>query len=240
MKKISIIVPAHNEEENLPELIPRLQKTIRKNKLNAEIIIVDDNSTDSTPQLCDRFSKKYKNIITIRRRGNPGMGFALREGTKTAKGEIIIWTMADLTDDLNTIPLLLDKINQGADMVFGSRYMKAGSPGDLSLFKRLVSNGFTALSRLFIGIRVHDITNAFRAFKKEVFFTTATRAGDFAISPEFALKAHLAGFKLSEIPTVYKDRKKGITKFKMFRMARRYFMIFLLALFYKIKQSVFR
>ena len=225
-QRISIIIPAHNEEENLPILIPRLQKMIRKNKLNAEIIIVDDNSTDSTPVLCDRFSKKYKNIKTIHRKSNPGMGFALREGTKASKGDIIIWTMADLTDDLKTIPKFIEKIKSGADMVFGSRYMKGGSAGDLSLLKRFVSWGFTFASRTFIGIKVHDITNAFRAFRKEVFFAVEPEAGDFAISPEFALKAHLKGFILSEVPTVYKDRKKGTTKFKMFLMSKRYFWVF--------------
>ncbi len=233
---ISIIIPAHNEEENLPELIPRIRKTIRKLG-KAEIIIVDDNSTDGTPKLCDNFCKKFKNIRTIHRKSNPGMGFALKEGTRAAKSDIIVWTMADLTDDLNTIPRFIQEIDKGADMVFGSRYMEGGF-AELSLFKKIASSGFTILSRLFIGIKVHDITNAFRAFRKKVFFTANPEAGDFAISPEFALKAHLKGFRLAEVPTLYKDRKMGITKFKMFSMAKRYFWIFLLTFFQRIKQKL--
>lgn len=228
--KLSIIIPAHNEEENLPMLIPRIQKTI-KNLGNTEIIIVDDNSSDTTPEICDNFSKKYKNIKVIHRKSNPGMGNALKEGTKKAKGDIIIWIMADLTDDLNIIPKFIKKLKE-ADMVFGSRYMKGGSAGDIGFFKKIASGGFTYLSRVFIGIKVHDITNAFRAFRKNVFDSVNLKSGDFGISPEFALKTHLKGFKLAEVPTVYKDRKKGITKFNMLKMARRYFWIFL-SLFWK-------
>ena len=76
--------------------------------------------------------------------------------------------------------------------------------------------------RLIFGIKVHDITNAFRAFRKEVFDTVNIESGDFAISPEFAIKAHLAGFKLGEVPTTYTNRKAGKTNFKMLEMGLRY------------------
>jgi glycosyltransferase involved in cell wall biosynthesis len=125
------------------------------------------------------------------------MGNALIEGTNKANGDVIIWIMADLSDDLNTIPKFLKKIENGYDLVFGSRYIKGGSPGDIPSNKAFFSRGFANLSRIFIGIKVHDITNAFRAFKKNVFNSVNLKSTDFAISPEFALKAHLANFKMS-------------------------------------------
>jgi len=232
--KVSIIVPAYNEEDNLPILLKNLQGLIKKEKLNAEIILVDDNSTDSTPKICDMFKGKYDNIFTIHRVGNRGMGNALIEGTNKASGDVIIWVMADLSDDLNTIPKFLEKIENNYDLVFGSRYMKEGSPGDIPYDKALSSKSFTNLSRVFIGIKVHDITNAFRAFKKNVFNIVNPISADFAISPEFALKSHLAKFKLGEVSTVYTNRKKGVTKFKMFKMSIRYFSVFLSIFFQRL------
>jgi len=233
--KISIVVPAHNEEDNLPILVKNLQSLMKKEKLNVEIILVDDNSNDSTPRICDSFEKEYDNILTVHRFENRGMGNALSEGTKKASGDVIVWIMADLSDDLNTIPKFLEKIEEGYDIVFGSRYMKGGSSGDLSLFKTFASKGFSTLSRMFLGINVHDITNAFRAFKKDIFNSIKLESADFAISPEFALKTYLAGFKLTEIPTTYFNRKKGIAKFKMFEMTKKYFKVFLWALNQKFK-----
>jgi glycosyltransferase involved in cell wall biosynthesis len=227
---ISIIVPAHNEEGNLPRLVEELLPLARRMK-NTEIVLVDDNSKDRTPSLCDKYAKQYNEVRTIHRKGRKGMGFTLQEGTLAASGDIIIWTMADLSDDLNAIPKFVKKIQNGADMVFGSRYMQGGNPGDLSFLKKTASKGFVMLSRILIGIKVHDITNAFRGFRKEVFNSIPLVSGDFAISPEFSLKAHRNGYKLGEVPTDYTDRREGVAQFKFFKMGRRYFKIFLKASF---------
>ena len=107
----SIIIPAYNEEENLPFLLDDLLSLKLK---DTEIIIVNDNSKDKTPEIAERYSKKYKNISVINRtKGNNGMGFALVEGTKKAKGEIIVWLMADRCDNLETIPRMINKIKSG-------------------------------------------------------------------------------------------------------------------------------
>jgi len=223
--ELSIVVPLHNEEENIYELESNVQGMFKKYGIKGEIILVDDNSTDSTPEICDRLSKKA-NVSVIHRSGNPGMGYALKEGTSNAGAPIVAWVMGDLTDDMNTIPKFIEIINKGCDMVFGSRYMKGGS-ANISFLKKIASNGFTLLGRIFFGIKVHDITNAFRAFRKEVFDSIELESGDFAISPEFAIKAHLKKFKLCEVSTSYKDRTRGVTKFRMLKMARRYFYVFL-------------
>lgn len=219
---VSIVVPAHNEEENLPLLAERLVQMLRRSRLPAEVILVDDNSTDSTPQVCDRIAKKHPLVRALHRRGERGMGNALKEGTLAARGSIVIWTMADLSDDVEAIPRFVEEIRDGADMVFGSRYMEGGSPGDLSRVKAFSSKAVSLLAAVGIGIPVRDITNAFRGFRKEVFHAARPRAGDFAISPEFALKAHLRGFRLGEVPVTYKNRVKGVQKFRMYRMGKRY------------------
>jgi len=236
MARLSVVVPAHNEERNLLTLVQNIQALIRKEGLDAQIVLVDDNSTDSTPSICDAIAKKYRNTIAIHRQGNPGMGAALKEGTKQAAGDIIVWVMADLSDDLQAIPKFVEKIDNGADLVFGSRYIVGGTSGDLEFWKSFFSSGYSKIVRWLLGVPTHDITNAFRAFKKGAFVHLKLDADDFAISPEFALKAYLAGCKLDEVPTTYSNRKQGVAKFKMGKMGLRYLNI----LFEAISARYFR
>lgn len=223
---ISIVIPLYNEEANVSSLVDKLIDLRERKKWDCEIVLVDDNSSDKTGEMCDNYVAKNKFIKVIhRKKGDNGMGFALREGTKKAKGDIIIWTMGDNSDDINTFPKIVDKINEGYDMVFGSRYMKGGSRGDLDIFKAAVSGGYTFFCRLVFRLGVHDITNAFRCFKKKVFDSIRLESGDFAISPEFAIKAHLKGFKLGEVPTTYTNRKAGKTKMNILKMGVRYIQL---------------
>lgn len=226
MARISIVVPAHNEEQNLPSLLEAHDALRRQQKWDCEFVIVDDNSSDNTGKVADALAKKYAKVKVLHRNLNPGMGNALKDGTKLASGSIIIWAMADKSDDPATFPKMVAMVDAGYDMVFGSRYIKGGSRGDLAMHKALLSWGYSFTARLIAGIKVHDITNAFRCFKKEVFTSLKIESGDFAISPEFALKAHKAGYKLGEVPTVYADRKAGKTTFKILKMGSRYVSMF--------------
>jgi dolichol-phosphate mannosyltransferase len=233
--KVSIVVPAHNEEENLPSLMESLIK-LRSKLPEAEIVLVDDHSTDNTPQMVDGFAKKHKFVKALHRRnGIRGMGNTLKEGTRAASGEIVVWTMADLSDDPEVIPVFLKKIEDGADMVLGSRRVKGGSTGDQPFLKSFFSRGFAFASWLVVGVKVQEVTNAFRAFRKEVFDKIPLKYGDFGISPEFTLKAHIAGYKLDEVPVNYADRKKGVAQFKIRKMSTRYFGIFLSSIWWRIR-----
>lgn len=235
--KISFIIPFHNEEKNCLPMLLRVSKFAQKNKLSYEIIPVDDRSTDGTKKILENFAKKDIYIKPIYRKldtdekGNT-MGKALIEGTKTAKGSIIIWTMGDLADDTKTYLDIINKIEKGFDIVFGSRYMPGGSRGNLDLVKAYLSSWGTLLAKFLFGILVHDITNAFRGFKRETFEKIKLESSGFSISPEFAIKAHLAGFKLGEVPTVYTNRIEGISSFKLFKMIKSYLSLFF-SLFYR-------
>ncbi len=226
MEGLSIVIPSHNEELNLPSLVESLDTLRKQEKWNCEIVIVNDNSTDSTGKVAERLSKKYRNVKVVHRSSNPGMGNALKEGTSMAKGKIIIWTMADKSDNPETFPRMVEKINRGYDMVFGSRYIRGGSRGDLAFHKALFSRGYSILAKIIFGLKVNDITNAFRCFRKKVFDSVKLESGDFAISPEFAIKAHKEGFRLGEVPTNYSDRKEGKTTFKIMKMGPRYLSMF--------------
>lgn len=237
--KISFIIPLHNEEKNCIPMLQRVSEYASKAKLNYEIIPVDDRSADKTGELIKSFSKKNNRVFPLFRKkdseekGNT-MGKSLIEGTKISKGDIIIWTMGDMADDTQTYGDIIQKIEEGYDMVFGSRYMPGGSRGNLDPLKAFCSSWGTSLARFLFGIKVHDITNAFRGFKRDVFDSMVLESSGFAISPEFAIKAHLSGFKLGEVPTVYTNRVEGVSSFKLFKMIRSYLSLFL-NLFYRYK-----
>lgn len=233
--KVSIVVPAHNEEKNLGILVPKLAEAMKQAGLGYEIIVVNDNSSDGTGAVCTGLEKEY-GIRTLARDSNPGMGNALKDGTAAAKGDFVVWVMADLSDDPFVIAEFVKKLEAGADVVFGSRYMKGGTSGNLQASKRLSSWGFSLLSRLVIGVPVHDITNAFRGFQKQVFMGLDIKSGDFGISPEFALKAHINGFRLDEVPASYRLREHGIATFRICSMGTRYLGILFEAVFLKLRK----
>lgn len=229
---ISFIIPFHNEEKNCLPMITRVSKFAKQKNLSYEIIPVDDRSSDETANILQKVASGDPHIKPIYRRfdiqqkGNT-MGKALIAGTKKATGDIIIWTMGDLADDTKTYADIINKLQENFDLVFGSRYMPGGSRGNLDFIKAILSSWGTLLARLLFGIPVHDITNAFRGFKKNVFDSVQLTSSGFSISPEFAIKAHLAGFKLGEVPTVYSSRVEGVSSFKLFKMTRSYLSLYL-------------
>ncbi len=238
--KISFIIPFHNEEKNCQPMIYRVMDFAKKKKLSFEIIPIDDRSNDHTKNLLLKISQKYPDIVLPIFRPHDGeekgntMGKALVAGTSVAQGNIIIWTMGDLTDDTKTYEEIISKINQGYDMILGSRYMPGGSRGNLDFLKALLSSFGTLLARLLFKIPLHDITNAFRGFKKELFSAIPLESSGFSISPEFAIKTHIAGYKLGEVPTTYTNRSEGVSSFKLTKMTLSYLKLYL-SLFYRYK-----
>lgn len=229
--KISFIIPFHNEERNAGPMIEQVVQYAQQMKWNFEVIPVNDRSYDTTQSILDRYAKKWKFVHPLERKntheamGNT-MGKALLVGTQQAKGDIIIWTMGDLADEPTTYGAIVDKIAKGYDMVFGSRYMSGGSWGNLDKVKAFLSSWGTRLAQMLFGVPVHDITNAFRGFRKDLINHITLTSPGFSISPEFAIKAHLAGYRLGQVPTVYYNRKEGVSSFKLWRMTVTYLGVF--------------
>ncbi len=237
--KISFVIPFHNEEKNCIPMLERVVKFAEKNNFSYEVIPVDDRSSDKTQILLTQFAKKNPHIKPIFRtedqveKGNT-MGKALISGTKKASGNIIIWTMGDLADDTDTYLEIIHKINSGYDLILGSRYMPGGSRGNLDIIKAFLSSWGTILARILFEVPVHDITNAFRGFKKGIFGNIKLHSTGFSISAEFAIKAYLSGYKLGEVPTVYTNRVEGVSSFKMYKMIKSYLSLYF-QLFWKYK-----
>jgi len=238
--KLSIIIPTYNEKENIKILIPLLEKTLKKQKYNFEIIVVDDNSPDGTWKIAESLNKKYKNIRIILRKKMDGIGSALREGYNAAKNELIISMDADLSYEVGDILSLIEKIEEGYDLVVGTRH-NIESYYEKNLLRTKIKWTFSNLGNKFIGfltgIPIHDFTANFRIIKKSVWSRIKTKEKTNTLLLEMILRTYYKKHKVAEIPITFKDRRYGESKLKIGREAPKFFIKLL---FYVIKLRVFK
>jgi len=161
---LSIIVPAHNEEDNIAQVISKIEEAV---KTPHELIVVNDHSQDSTPDIVRKLSAKYPNLRLVENTQDKGFANAIKTGFSNIKTEIAIPVMGDLCDDLTTIETMFDTINLGYDVVCGSRYTTKGKRLGGSQLKGFLSG--TAGRSLYhiLGIPTHDIANAFKNVPQE-------------------------------------------------------------------------
>lgn len=231
--KLSIIVPAHNEADNITDTIVRMERSLN---FEHELIIVDDHSIDKTAELVTDLSKHYQNIRLVTNGLDKGFANAIKAGFSNAKGDIVIPVMGDLCDDLSTLKIMLDKIEDGYDVVCGARYIKGGARLGGSKLKGFLSCAAGWSIHFLLGIPTHDIANAFKMYRKKVIDNINIKSEMFEVSMEMLLKAYYAGFKITEVPTVWRERTKGKSSFKVFKLLPDYLKLYLWA----ISKSLFR
>lgn len=225
--KLTIVIPARNEEDSLPRTIKGLMEHI---KPEHDILVVDDYSIDHTPSIAREFEKRYRNIRLVKNDAQPGFTNAIKKGFSIVKEGAVALVMADCCDDPHTINRMYEKINEGYDVVCGSRYMEGGKrEGRLiqGFFSRFVNS---VLYHLF-GIPTHDSSNAFKMYRKNVLEAINIEEASFASSLEMTVKAFIKGFKITEVPTKWKKRESGTSKFRMSSVAKNYIYWFFWLIF---------
>jgi dolichol-phosphate mannosyltransferase len=229
---LSIVVPAHNEEENIADVINRIESTI---DIAHELIIVNDHSSDATADIVLSLMNEYPNLRMVDNLDPGCFANAVKTGIKNSKAKVVVPVMGDLCDDLSTIKLMFEKIQEGYDVVCGSRYIKGGSRLGGSRFKGFLSFAAGKTVRLFLGIPTSDIANAFKMYKKELFDYLVLESRGFEISMEIPLKAFCKGFKITEVPTVWRERTRGKSNFKVFKLIPRYLKLYIRAILERLK-----
>ncbi len=225
---LSIIIPVFNEDKNIIETL----KSIKRNlKVSHEILIIYDYEKDTTLPVIRKIRPINKNLRLIKNNLARGPSGAIRTGIKAAKGQRILVTMADLCDDLTQVKDLLKLVPAKADIACPSRYSKGGaqelnSPLKVG-FPRLA--GF--LLKFFTGIPTSDPTNSFKMYSgKLVRSLSLSSTISFSVTLEIVSKSYVAGARILEIPTIWKDRQYGKTNFKLWSSLTGYFTWFCLAL----------
>ena len=219
----SVVVPAHNESRNLRKLVLGLKRVLSKTGKKFEIIIVNDNSTDDSLIVLKELKKSVHELIIVNRTSNPGVGNAIREGLNNVRGDIIITMDADLSHAPEEIPKFLNSFDD-SDMICGSRYTKGGK-ADMTYSRILISGLFNLIFRKIIGIKVKDFTSGYRAYKSKVPKAIKLNSKKFGIYIEIPIKAHLAGFKLKEIPISYHKREFGSSNLNYFKQGPEYLKV---------------
>ena len=199
--KLSVIIPVYNEKKTLSELICRVEAV----KLEKEIIIVDDGSTDGTRDLLKKYEgqERFKVIYQSK---NAGKGSALRAGFDTAEGEIIIVQDGDLEYEPKEYPLLLEPILDGrSDVVYGSRFL--GGTHRVFFFWQYVGNKIlTTLSNMCTNLCLTDMETGYKVFRRPVLDSFILKCNRFGFEPEFTSKVARHAFRIYEVPISYSGR----------------------------------
>ena len=215
---ISVVLGTYNEAENINKLIPLIQNVFQTESLDGEIVVVDDSSPDGTGEIVHKFESEYDNVRLFSRPGKLGHGSAIAEGYRNASGDVIFSMDTDFSHDPADIPRFIAKMNEGFDFVQASRYVRGGSYEVKSFEtwkKNVASRLGNVLARTLTGVPLHDFTTSYRAVRREVVEKVMTESAGNSFFLEFAVKAHRNGFKLTEIPIVFKDRVSGKSKLKL-------------------------
>lgn len=209
MVELSIVIPTYNEKENIEFLIQDIQIEFKKNNINGEIIVVDDNSPDGTGKIVERLIRKNKQIKLIHRGGKLGLSSAVLDGWKIAEGNILGVMDADLSHSPEKIHELYNPIKHKAvDFTIGSRYIKGGEIEGWDLKRRMMSKIATILAKLFTDVK--DPMTGFFMIRKECVKGKKINSRGFKILLELILKADYK--KVKEIPIKFTNRIKGRSK----------------------------
>lgn len=202
---LSVVIPLYDESESLRELYAKLQHALRKLSLRAEIIFVDDGSTDSSFAELKYLHSRDKRIRVIQFRRNYGKSAALSAGFERARGRYIVTMDADLQDDPEEIRNLIDELEKGFDLVSGWKRRRKDR-----FIKRISSKIFNRVTSIFTGVRLHDINCGLKIYRREVTQTIRVYGELHRYIPVLAQQE---GFTLSEVEVKHHSRKHGSSKF---------------------------
>jgi undecaprenyl-phosphate 4-deoxy-4-formamido-L-arabinose transferase len=209
---ISVLIPVLNEEESLRELQERLQKTLDNIKKPYEIIYINDGSTDSTQRIMEEFHDRYPGIRVIEFNRNYGQHMALFAGFTYAKGDIIVTIDADLQNPPEEIPKLIQKIEEGYEVVGTYRKKRKDS-----LFRRLASMIVNKITSRLVGVKLKDYGCMLRAYRRSIIDNINMCPESSSFIPALA---NTFAKKIVEIEVEHEERKKGTTKYSLFRLLR--------------------
>lgn len=225
--KLSIVIPAYNEEESITETIDQIEEAFSKVAIEHEIFIVNDNSKDGTLKVLETLAQKYPSLKYETNLGPNGFGYAVRYGLERYSGDCVAVMMADLSDSpYDLIRYYTTMVEGNYDCVFGSRFIKGGKVIDYPWVKKIINRIANFIIRTVMRIKYNDTTNAFKLYKREVINgVKPILSPHFNLTIELPLKAIIRGYTYTVVPNSWTNRKYGESKLKIKEMGSRYFFI---------------
>jgi dolichol-phosphate mannosyltransferase len=231
---LSFVIPARNEDGSVGQTIDHLHGVLSGKGIPHEIVVVDDGSTDGTWALLQAKAAEIAELRPVQNLGSNGFGRAILSGMEHATGDALCVMMADESDDPNDAVVYWEKLNEGWDCVFGSRFIKGGVTYDYPKIKMFMNRIVNTMIRFLFGIRLNDTTNAFKAYRREVLRGCGPLISPhFNLTVEIPLKAIVRGYTWTVVPISWRNRKAGVAKLKLREMGSRYLFIILYCLIEK-------
>jgi glycosyltransferase involved in cell wall biosynthesis len=202
----SIVIPAYNEGARLGATLEKVLKYVREQGWNAEVIVVNDGSRDHTAELVRGFAKKDPMLRLVENPDNRGKGFSVRNGMLNARGEVIVFSDADLSSPIEEMPKLLAALGAGADIAIGSRWLRAELQTQRqSLHRQVFGRVFNLLLKIILGLRFKDTQCGFKAFTRQATQTILPlqRIERWGFDPEILFLAGKFGFRVEEVPVLW-------------------------------------
>ncbi|MGR3220130.1 MAG: glycosyltransferase family 2 protein [Candidatus Anammoxibacter sp.] len=226
--KLSIVIPAHNEEKNIVRTVNELCAAVEAENIPYEIILVNDNSTDNTREIIADLMKDNGCIRTVNRMPPEGFGRAIRSGLEVAEGDVVVICMADCSDSPQDVVKYYRKIEEGYDCVFGSRFIKGSNVVNYPKLKLVVNRIVNKCIQFMFRCKYNDLTNAFKAYRMEVISTCGPYSScHFNITLELSLSALIRKYNIAEIPISWYGRTWGSSDLSLRKMGRRYLEVLL-------------
>ena len=207
---VSIVVPTYNEVQNITVLLNQLTHILRRERY--EIIVVDDNSPDGTGNAVMKKSKTSNNIRLLTRHNDRGLSSAIVSGFEHAKGDVFLVLDADLSHDPRIIPRMIREIDNGADMVVGSRRVAGGGVDNWPRYRKLTSDIATLLARLFLHIPIRDPMSGYFCLRRELYTSIKDRLDAKGYKILLEIYAYARPHQVVEVPYIFKNRTQGYSK----------------------------
>ncbi|MCS7106493.1 MAG: glycosyltransferase family 2 protein [Acidilobaceae archaeon] len=207
--KLTVVIPTYNEAENVPKLIPALRRALEG--IDYELLFVDDDSPDGTWRIVEEEQRKDARVRLLRRVGRRGLGSAIVEGIRAARGEFVVVMDADFQHPPELVPLLLREAERGAEVVVASRYRQGGGVRGWSLARRVISWGASLLAYLLLGEarKTSDPVSGFFLVKRGLNMEGVEGRGYKVL---LEILAANPGAKVAEVPYVFSPRAAGRSK----------------------------
>lgn len=221
MPKTLIVTPTYNEKDNLPRFI----EAVRKAAPDADILVVDDNSPDGTGKMADDMAAKDPHIRVMHRAGKLGLGTAYIQAFQKGLSEGYDWFFemdADLSHDPKYLADFFRALEEGYDVIIGSRNIPGGNVEGWGLGRHFISKGGSLYSRTILGLDVRDLTSGYKAFTRralEAIELDRVKSNGYSFQIEMTFRALLKGMRVKEVPIIFVDRTAGASK-----MSRKIFL----------------
>jgi dolichol-phosphate mannosyltransferase len=223
---LSVVIPARDEQECIASTVEHLHVELRLHNVPHEIVVVDDGSSDKTWEILTQLRSKLPELHPVQNLAQHGFGRAVARGVDEMRGDAVVIMMADESDDCRDVVRYWQKLNEGYECVFGSRFTKGGGVIDYPRVKLILNRMANLFLRILFNIRLNDTTNAFKAYRKTVIEGCRPLISPhFNLTVELPLKAIVRGYSWTVVPITWRNRRAGKAKLAIKEMGSRYLFI---------------